>query len=65
MWPGSEAIGATPDYYLEFSNSMSLTQKCDQIIEWEENHNLDLYMIYVPEIDEIGHIYGVDSKEVN
>jgi predicted AlkP superfamily pyrophosphatase or phosphodiesterase len=61
MWPGSEAI--LPDFLIPYG-SMDINKKCDQILSWHESYDIHLYMMYVPDVDGAGHIYGVESAQV-
>lgn len=62
MWPGSEAI--LPDFLIPYS-SMDVIQKCNHIIDWYENYDIQLFMMYLPDVDVAGHVHGVDSVQVS
>jgi predicted AlkP superfamily pyrophosphatase or phosphodiesterase len=62
MWPGSGGI--KPEFFIPIG-SMDMIQKCKHIFSWHENYDIQLYMMYIPEVDQIGHVYGVNSVQVS
>jgi hypothetical protein len=62
MWPGS--TGIIPDFLIPYV-SMDIYQKCNHIMDWHENYDIQLYMMYVPDIDVAGHQSGANSLLVS
>ena len=71
-WPGSDVkIDLKyPHQFIRFNSSMTLEKKFKLVLDdidvsdGDNNENKKLYMIYVENIDSIGHKYGPNSNEV-
>eukprot|EP00158_Paraphelidium_tribonemae_P002299 Partr_v1_DN25262_c0_g1_i1_m16931 putative ectonucleotide pyrophosphatase phosphodiesterase len=70
FWPGSEA-DATPERnqpteWLPYSlsSNYSTIQRMEKALEWLGG-GMDIVLVYVSVVDEVGHAFGPDSKEVD
>ncbi|OZJ02326.1 hypothetical protein BZG36_04293 [Bifiguratus adelaidae] len=71
MWPGCSTTihNTTPTYHVDYSDDLSLDDKVDVALNWLDIENVDerpqLIALYFPDVDQMGHRNGPDSKEVN
>ncbi|KAE9526192.1 hypothetical protein AGLY_013823 [Aphis glycines] len=68
MWPGSEFAyqGKTPTYVQLYNHTMPWNDCIDAIMSWIKNENkpANLVYAYFDEPDNIGHLKGTQSKEI-
>ena len=64
MWPGSEDEEKLPNFYLPFSPLTTIYQKFNQVFDWYQKYNIQFFMVYIPQVDQIGHEFGTDSVQV-
>lgn len=69
FWAGSEADigGVFPDYYYRYNESVPNTDRIDQVVKWlnlPEEERPRLITVYFSFVDDMGHKFGPDSKEV-
>lgn len=70
MWPGSEVKfpnGLNPMYVDKFNKTEYLSKKRDRIFQWLDlpiEKRPELIMSYVPNIDTIGHKYGIAGEHL-
>lgn len=69
MWPGSTSIikNTKPSYVVPFKNDVPPKDKFSKLIEWlllPRDKRPNLIATYIPEVDQNGHKYGPDSKQV-
>lgn len=71
FWPGSEAEigGYRPSYYLSYGQHSEINneKRIDMVLDWldpKTKHNPQLIAAYFSTVDEIGHKYGPDSKQI-
>lgn len=70
MWPGSEVkfpSGLNPMYVDKFNKTEYLSKKRDRIFEWLDlpiEKRPELIMSYIPNIDTIGHEYGIAGEHL-
>lgn len=70
FWPGSEAEiqGSRPTYYRKFDSKMSMKARFDTLLEWIDlpvNERPSLFMTYYEKVDQMGHLYGTKSAELD
>ncbi|KAG4095309.1 phosphodiesterase I [Neocallimastix lanati (nom. inval.)] len=70
MWVGCnvEINGYLPSYLVEFNATTTLDEKFNMVSKWlklPKRERPKLILIYLPEVDEAAHNYGVHSDEVN
>lgn len=69
FWIGTDAGagGRRPSYWLRYDGSMSSRARVDQILAWlalPEDARPSFLMLYFSKVDDAGHRYGPESKEV-
>ena len=69
FWVGSEAPiqGNFPTYYYKYNGNISHLDRVNQTIKWlqlPEKERPHLITLYFSIIDDLGHTYGPDSKEL-
>ncbi|PVU90192.1 hypothetical protein BB561_004971 [Smittium simulii] len=69
MWPGSTSVikDTVPTYLIPFQNNVDPNIKFNKLIEWLQlpsHKRPQLLATYIPEIDQVGHKFGPNSKEV-
>lgn len=67
FWPGSEAEGKTPNYWLPYDGSVSYADRVAQVLEWldlPDGERPSFITLYLSAVDSAGHTYGPDSQEV-
>ncbi|ODQ63812.1 Phosphodiest-domain-containing protein, partial [Nadsonia fulvescens var. elongata DSM 6958] len=71
MWPGSEVNWGVYDPIIvdAFNGTETLENKSDRLVEWLDKADLasrpELMLAYVPNIDTLGHAYGVSGPELD
>jgi ectonucleotide pyrophosphatase/phosphodiesterase family member 5 len=67
FWSGSEVDygGLRQLRYLNYNESITFTERIDQVIEWMTKDHLRMVTLYFNEPDKSGHGYGPDSPEVD
>lgn len=70
FWPGSgaEIHGHRPDYWRPFDDSVTATQRVDQVLQWldlPKAERPDFITLYFDAVDHAGHRYGPDSPQVD
>lgn len=70
FWPGSESkiFGKRPNYYRKYNDKVSTGSRVDQILKWldlPKDKKPDFISMYMSVVDDTGHLYGPESKEVN
>jgi len=70
MWVGSNVVinGYSPSYVVEFNPHTTLDEKLKIVTKWlklPKAQKPKLILVYLPEVDEAAHKYGVNSNEVN
>jgi predicted AlkP superfamily pyrophosphatase or phosphodiesterase len=70
FWPGSESsiLGRRPNYYKTYDGSVSTNERADQVLKWldlPEEEKPKFISMYLSLVDEAGHMFGPDSKELN
>lgn len=70
MWPGSEVDWETksPMFVDKFNKTELLSTKVDRVFTWLDedsvDHRPELIMAYVPTVDTVGHLHGINGKEL-
>ncbi|CAH8430877.1 unnamed protein product [Heterobilharzia americana] len=67
FWTGSEAKikGLRPNYYLTpYNESITFKQRVDLMMNWFNNHQVNLGLLYYHQPDKAGHVYGAGSQQV-
>lgn len=70
MWPGSEVHfeGAGPLRVDVFNGTELLENKRDRVFEWIDQDDIrerpELILAYVPDVDTLGHKYGIAGSEI-
>ncbi|VDK74835.1 unnamed protein product [Litomosoides sigmodontis] len=67
FWPGSEAAGNLPNYWMKYDSSVAFTYRVDTIINWlklPDDERPSLIHAYFEEPDAAGHKFGPHSQEV-
>lgn len=70
MWPGASSVihGKRPSYEIPYDNDITREEKVGQVMEWLDlpiKDRPNFIAVYFQEVDQTGHQYGPDSKEVN
>ena len=70
FWPGSEAVidGMQPNMYYKFNNSWSNAYRLERVIQLARlpvGQRPNLITAYLSKLDELGHMYGPNSHQVN
>ncbi|PVU99225.1 hypothetical protein BB559_000890 [Furculomyces boomerangus] len=70
MWPGSTSVikGTVPTYMIPFKDNVHPNKKMDQVVDWlllPIDKRPKFLATYIPEVDQMGHSFGPDSKQVN
>jgi len=58
----------SPSYTVKFNPNTSLDEKLNIVSKWlklPKEKKPKLILVYLPEVDEAAHSYGVNSDEVN
>ncbi|PWG80745.1 alkaline phosphatase family protein [Pararcticibacter amylolyticus] len=68
-WAGSEADikGLRPTYWYPYNEKISMDRRIATVVKWlklPEEQRPHLITFYLPEVDNAGHDFGPDSKEV-
>jgi predicted AlkP superfamily pyrophosphatase or phosphodiesterase len=69
FWPGSEASvgGMRPRYWREYDERVSPVARVEQMLAWLDlpaAERPSFLTLYLNEVDEMGHFYGPDSRQV-
>ncbi|GME92837.1 unnamed protein product [Ambrosiozyma monospora] len=70
MWPGSEVDlgqGLNPSAVDKFNQTEVLSKKMHRVLDWLDqplDSRPELILSYVPNIDSVGHQYGIGSSEL-
>lgn len=70
MWPGSEVDWETesPIFVDKFNKTEQLDVKVNRVFTWLDEDNLEhrpeLIMAYVPTVDTVGHLHGINGEEL-
>ncbi|HET6970718.1 MAG TPA: ectonucleotide pyrophosphatase/phosphodiesterase [Phenylobacterium sp.] len=70
FWPGSEAPirGVRPHYFTHFDMATPSNDRVDQVLAWLDKPPAErprFETLYFDIVDEAGHTYGPDSRQVN
>lgn len=60
----NQLLFRTPDLWIPYSNNVNPYQQINTTIDWIENQNVDLAMVYFNQPDKAGHKNGAFSVEV-
>ncbi len=69
-WPGTQAeIDHTrPAHWLDYDKTTTSNDRVDKLLAWMDlpaGQRPGLYLLYLDQVDVIGHKYGPDSPEIN
>ena len=75
FWVGSEAKikGTRPTQWMKYSTNYPWTKRVDGVVDWLANkpygkeqkiNNITLALLYFPQPDHYGHVFGPESSEV-
>ncbi|HET6631733.1 MAG TPA: ectonucleotide pyrophosphatase/phosphodiesterase [Rhodanobacteraceae bacterium] len=70
FWPGSgaEIHGWRPDHWLPFDDSVTASQRVDQVLQWldlPDGQRPDFLTLYFDAVDHAGHEYGPDTPQLD
>ena len=66
MWPFSSYTfnGAAADFWIGWNGSVAYEDRVDQLVSKLEKDDYQFGILYIEELDEVGHKYGPFSKEM-
>uniref|UniRef100_A0A1I7VFF8 NUC domain-containing protein n=1 Tax=Loa loa TaxID=7209 RepID=A0A1I7VFF8_LOALO len=67
FWPGSNAVGKLPNYWIRYNSSVPLTHRIDTLIKWlnlPDGERPSVLQAYFEEPDYAGHRGGPNSQMV-
>ena len=67
MWPGAGPVikGFMPYRTVYYDDTITLRQRIDTVIEWfTDEYPINLGLMYYPDPDHTGHMYGPNSPEI-
>lgn len=68
MWPGCDFIygGRATTFKQHFDTAMPAKTRVDTALEWfvHDKTPASLVMLYIEELDELGHVYGTENTVV-
>lgn len=70
FWPGSQAEidHVRPAHWLDYDKAATSNDRVDKLLGWMDlpvGQRPGLYLLYLDQVDVVGHKYGPDSPEVN
>ena len=70
FWPGSESsiLGKRPNYFKTYDGEIATKDRVDQVLQWLDlpiDKRPKFLSMYLSLVDDAGHFYGPDSKEVD